>query len=288
MVKQNIILFALVIFSIVGCISENTITKEIFVPTATITSQPATSTHIKPTATLYLTPFPTLSWFQTFEKLYKSEFECNAPCWWGIIPGISTWTETEQFINQFDTSMYKYENIETNNKITKTISSDTYNWYVINPVPNTDYSASIRFEVQNNVVAGIKVGEELVWYFFPIYKLLEEYGEPNKVLIDIEESSSAIHNFANVYVLYEDKRILANYSFSKLKTNDNICLLDYYFENLISERQMVLWAPNTEINFDFSTLKPLEKVSEINVDTFYEKFKEEKNKCFEISKEALE
>ncbi len=287
MVKKNIIIFLLLIFSIVGCVPENTVAKEIFLPTATITNPPSTPTLIKPTATLYLTPFPTLSWFQAFEKLYKSEFECNTPCWWGITPGISNWTETEHFINQFHTSMYKFDSNIKNNKITKTISSDIYNWYVINPVLNTDYYASVDFEVQNNIVTGIKVSPELVWYFYPIDKLLEEYGEPNNVLVEINKTSSVTHNFADVYVLYEEEHILVDYSFSRLKANDslNLCLLDYYFENSISEEQMILWAPNTELNFDFTTLKPLEKISEISIGAFYEKF-EEGNKCFEISKEA--
>ena len=131
----------------------------------------------------------------------------------------------------------------------------------------------------------IPIGVKGAYYFD---KLLEEYGEPNKVLIEINEASSATHNFAGVYVLYEDKHILATYSFSRLKADDsvNLCLLNYYFENSISEIQMILWAPNTELNFDLATLKPLEKVSEISIGAFYEKFKEEENKCFEISKEA--
>lgn len=285
MVRKNIIIFFLLIFCVGGCVSDHTVVKEKFVPTATVASQLSTPTPVKPTATLYLTPFPTLSWFQAFEKLYKSEFECNTPCLWGITPGISTWTETEQFVNQFHTSIYKFDSNIKNNKITKTISSDIYNWYVINPL-NTDYYASVDFEVQNNIVTGIKVDPELVWYLYPIDKLLEEYGEPNEILVEIDEASSATHNFADVYVLYE-KNILVNYSFSRLKENDslNLCLLDYFFENLISEKQMILWAPNTELNFDFTILKPLEKVSEISIGAFYETFREG-NKCFEISKET--
>lgn len=290
MVKKNKILFVLLIFSVVGCVSENTLTKEPVVPTNTITIQLPTSTPtptlIQPTSTPFLTPFPTLSRSQAFEKLYKSEFECNAPCWWGIIPGVSTWTETEQFVKQFTNRIYKPDNIIPRNKITKSIASDTYVWYVINPIPNTDYSPAIYFEVQNNIVSAIRLPSELVWYFFPIHKLFIEYGKPDRILVDASENN--VHetkNYARVYVLYEDQNILTRYSFfgSNATNPLNLCLKDPF-----PEGDMYLWSSNNVLNFNFSSLKPLEQFSELDVESFHQRFIDKSNRCFEISKKAWE
>jgi hypothetical protein len=107
---------------LIGCISENIprekyaastviIPSSTLLPTETLTLIPTetktsvpTSTFIIPTPTLYLTPLPTLSFYKTAYLLYEANNICSLPCWWGISPGISTWTESKQWIEHFDPS----------------------------------------------------------------------------------------------------------------------------------------------------------------------------------------
>lgn len=264
----------LLILTIVGCVSENTLTKVSVVPTNTITIHLPTSTPtlIQPTLTPYLTPFPTLSSIASIEKLYSPQVECDKPCLYGITPGVSTWTETQQFIQQFDGYMGNVVD-KTDQKIDKSASYNTYAWYVNNPMPGTDYAPYIGFEVQNNVVSAIYIPHEFVWYFFPLHKLFEKYGKPDKILIDLEDSF-------RIYVLYEGKRIMTRYSFpvSDMMNPLNVCLSENY-----SEGPMVLWASNTKLDLFSDSLKPLEDYSAISVDDFYEKFIDKSNRCFELS-----
>jgi len=95
----------------VGCISENTPREEHALSTTIIPSSTLlptekmsvpTATFIIPTPTLYLTPLPTLSFYKTVYLMYEANNICSLPCWWGITPGVSTWTEAKQYIEHFN------------------------------------------------------------------------------------------------------------------------------------------------------------------------------------------
>jgi len=282
-------------FILVGCVSGNIATENPVTPTTTATIFPSASTptetkipisaatFIDPTATLYVTPLPTLSADQTWQLLYKTENKCDMPCWWGIIPSISTWTETKQFIEHLSDPSFGYEKVDNEMHITKSVLSETYIWFVWPPTSSSDTVTSIVMEVQNNIVTGIKISGDLLGYFFPIHRLLEEYGEPDKVLVYISnyDASTSVYK-AFIYVVYEKKHILAYYLYFGPETTDlvNLCLHE------LNEQDMFLWAPNTELTIDFSALKPLDEYSKLNPTTFYERFKDQKNKCFEISRDA--
>ncbi|KXK15562.1 MAG: hypothetical protein UZ14_CFX002000583 [Chloroflexi bacterium OLB14] len=281
--NKKLILFTLSIFLFVGCVQEKvTLTENVVIPTVTKISPSSTPRLIKPTPTIYLSPFSTLSALETYDKLYNSEFECDKPCWWGIIPGFSTWIETKQFIEQF--SVYVYSVDKVNNEITKSEVSDSYMWFVAIPDSGSDTTTAVFFVVQNNVVSAIKIGAELVEYFYPPHKILEEYGQPDQIFISNSEYSVFQEtNYAQIYILYEDVNILTSYFFygSNLTNPLNICLDEEH-----QAGNMYLWSPSTELDFDFSILKPLEQFSELNVETFYQTFIDDANKCFEVSKEA--
>ncbi len=273
----------LLIFIFIGCVPKNVqVTENTATTTFTKVIPSSTPTLIKPTPTIFLSPLPTLSASETVDKLYKSEFECDRPCWWGIIPGVSTWTETKQFIDQFSVIVYGVS--ETNYKITKSEISDSYMWFVAIPDSGSDTTTAVFFEIQNNVVSAINIGAELVEFFYPPHKLLEEYGQPDQIFIGISEYYVFQEtNYAQIYILYEDINILTSYFFygSNLTNPLTICLDE---ENQASN--LYLWSPNTELDFDFSKLKLLEQFSELNVESFYRRFIDRSNQCFEISKEA--
>lgn len=275
--KKYFFIFVLLIFVFVGCVPENEVLHEnIATPTIIKIIPSSTPTLIMPTPTIFLSPLPTLTEIESIKKIYGLGFECDKPCWWGIIPGVSTWTETKQFIEQF--YGYMGDIIDrTDKQGIKDESYSVYRWYLNNPIPGTDYAPFIGFEVQNNIVSAIHIPHEFVWQFFPVHKLFEKYGKPDKILMDIED-------LFRIYVLYEDKHIMTRYSFSITDTRKplNICLSDNY-----PEGPMFLWAPNTKWNLTIDSWKPLEQFSELRVGDFYEKFIDKSNQCFELSKNLL-
>jgi hypothetical protein len=284
--KQDLrLLVFFLLLILVGCSVANMPAEEVVVSPATIipssTSLPTKTPF--PTALPSLTPLPILSSDETFNQLFKSENTCEVPCWWGIIPGVSTWTETKQYIEQFSSLSFGVYQVEYDLHITKSTPAEVYGWGVWNPIPGTDYGVAVLLEVQNDIVTALEAQGELVWYFFPIDKLLEHYGPPDKVLIGIGEYDSNPPSFyARIYLLYEEQRILTSYGFSGSGTTSplSICLYEY------NTRSMFLWSLGSELNFDFSKLKPLEEFSELVPKTFYERFKDKENTCFELSMDA--
>jgi hypothetical protein len=119
--------------------------------------------------------------------MYEANNICSLPCWWGITPGISTWTEAKQYIEHFNPSRSFGVEKVTNPRIpiTKSPQSEMYVWYVW--LPNADTSAAVYLEVQNNVVTAIRVTQDLFTLFFPLHKFLEASDKPDKVLVGISD-----------------------------------------------------------------------------------------------------
>ncbi len=289
---KSLPLVLLMLLTLIGCISENTPKENLAAPTATIPSStplpPETLTLIPtetkvPTPTLYLTPLPTLSFYKTAYQMYEANNICGLPCWWGITPGVSTWTEAQQYIAHFNPSRSFGVEKVTNFKIpiTKSTQSEMYVWSVW--LPNADTSASVYLEVQNNVVMAIRVAQDLFTLFFPLHKFFEASDEPDKVLVYISDRDKINSTYdATLYLVYEQKHILASYVFWGSETTDavNLCLQH------LSPQEMHLWSSEVEISTDLSTLKPLDEFSDLNPNSFYERFKSKNHQCFEMSKNA--
>jgi hypothetical protein len=273
---------------LVGCGIQNSLKEDVITPTKTAIAPSSTikltEAAISNTSeTPLLTPLPTLPASETFEYLFMSENKCNVPCWWSIVPGISTWTETKQFIEQFSELSFGVQRAYGKKPITKTSSPEIYVWYVGNPMPNTDSATTIYLDVQNNVVTALEIGPELVWNFYPINKLLETYGRPDQILIsDINNDVNSQMLYARIYLLYNDKHILTSYGYSGSSSASplNICL----YED--GEGYMYMWSHSTDLDFNFSSMKSLEEYSNLDLNAFYEEFTDDKNQCLEISEDV--
>lgn len=65
-------------------------------PTQTHTPIPSDSPTPSPTISKHgFTPVPTEMVQSTILDLYETNAGCRYPCWWGIIPGLTSWTEAE-------------------------------------------------------------------------------------------------------------------------------------------------------------------------------------------------
>ncbi len=244
-----------------------------------------TATIVISTQTLYLTPLPTLSIEQErvrFYRLYNFIDGCRLPCLWGITPGVTTWTEMKQFIDQFY-SFHHIEKVEWS--ITKSDKFDTYSWAVKQPNSGLDYSPAIFLEVKNNLVTAILIDGELSTLFFPLNRLLSEYGQPDRILLNATTNKGDVTVYlTDVMLVYDDEYIFSSYQFNEFEsTNDTtrrVCLNDVQYE------PMILLSSGQELNEDFSIWKPISEHSEHTTKTFYERFRYRGNKCFEVSRDA--
>ncbi len=94
--------------------STPTVPTGINLPTATIkpvtitATRQSTATRIAITATLIPSPMPTLSLEEkeiVTSELYKTNGNCELPCWWGIVPGETEWQTAKLLLNSVATEL---------------------------------------------------------------------------------------------------------------------------------------------------------------------------------------
>lgn len=202
---RAIILFTL--FSLVGCQQSNAVQPPISSPTTIISTNTLISIpspSLTPAATITLTPLPTLQndkALAKFDQLYSYNNGCKLPCWWGIMPGITTWSAARNFLMQFN----EIGSIEEN-PFDKHSSKVTLAYFQI-PSPGFNHPEGTRayFKIQNGVVVAITLLEDIGGKMFDMHKLYMEYGEPDSVRVRLQGClQDASSCWAEVFYEYDD------------------------------------------------------------------------------------
>lgn len=130
------------------------------------------------------------------------------------------------------------------------------------PPVTTDVAFMVSFFIPNSIVEEITTDSDTVPLSFPLTKLLQDYGMPDKVLIGLVDYNE------QMFVLYEKQKILSRYY---LSTQNNYLCYDPR-----SALSMSTWGGDEYQPFkdtiSGSTLKPLDQVTDYDMDAFYEQF----------------
>lgn len=241
---------------------------------------PAPTATITPYAGLTWTPRPTMSKEEAIKlmwELRETNGSCQWPCWWGITPGVTTWREAESFLATFATKIYPSE-----------YNSDNYHVFVgYSPIPKT----YVFFSVVDGIVDLIEPG-----IYVSLDKLLKEYGKPDFIRI-YGISHATLGNPRFQLAIYYSRGIFAAFEGATYKSKDlKICPRNIHHP----DDRLVLWSPTryrsmfeigTQVsNFwrfkdEYESKYPqLEEVADINLDEFYQIYRDPKNidTCFTI------
>jgi hypothetical protein len=224
--------------------------------------------------------------------LLENNAGCQLPCWWGIMPGKTTWSEARQIL----------ENVSRHIGVAGQESDEIFSVSVqaLLPYPYTfaTYMEHL-YSVKNGIVDYIRIYnfDLAPNYFLP--NLLESYGQPNEVWIrTLPKEERGIQHFI-IDVFYGELGILVEYS-----TGDPMKEVGGNLQNcLITEMDspfLHLWSPETQ-NLSFQEAKkfidttnlpepkPLLEATGMDVKTFYETFtNSETNVCLETPKNMWE
>jgi hypothetical protein len=183
-------------------------------------------------ASLQSQPIPTLQLQKPEEisfKLLRLNNGCSLPCWWGITPGQTFWSDAEEFLESFsDISL-----------------SESVNWsvYFVRSPISKDYSSleEIRaiYATQDGLVKEIQVSEfdERTYH---ISNFIKKYGIPSRVLVSSYSSDyglppNQVPLSLNLY--YPEKGINALYgTYATIKGEDIEGCLD-------KSPNLFLWSP---------------------------------------------
>ncbi len=299
--KKEVILLVLILTFSSGCISNfrqvpNTTVNN----RAELTLIPSPSATVLPTSTITassllrktpsITPIPTWTLLPTMEPtiailfvegLLKNNTGCRLPCWWGIVPGKSSWTETKQFMSSFS-------------NFVGIIGKPNEFQIAEFDIPTSENTGPIeqRFGIKNNTVIEItNIYFGNITSSYNLVEMLTTYGQPDAILLSAyyEPRYSAYMNV--VAVFYLKQGILAEYydNGGVLKGETlEVCPQQADYPHLD------LWAPENNLNIQEATEKYLDTINwptykslvaatGMNIETFYNTFKDPNNNtCLQL------
>jgi hypothetical protein len=259
------------------------------------TSQPTRTYTLTSTPTLTHTPTPlpptqTLTLADTLEPdqaaieikdLLENPVTCPFPCFWGIMPNITTLGEVRNIFHRLRVHFYP--------------SSRVDNVFFADPRFD-NLSINVQFEIQDELVKSVRgrIGLEnykgaatpRVWSSFSTENLLKQYGIPSSV--DFNISYPTEPGFPQGIAWYSMIMRFDQYPFA----------IDY-FKGEVRQDKLIQVCPLTDkfsgvdiyIGYDPATYRskgvdgiPLEKITSIDIDRFYELMTQGKGSaCFDLN-----
>ena len=300
----------LLIFLLAGCSSNQTLPPTVIpslgpasnlLPTeaslpATETSTPTSTPPPVITSPPLWTPFPTLSSTEAEEKLrfwIPGQFDCLLPCWGGITPGVTTWQEARQVIEQI--SGFVTVNISENiscefgacNGIAWSLYPNTLAEGVFYATLPENKIHLININIQNegnsqkiNLLREIGLQEAFKWY-----------GLPPIFLLTVETDQDQ-NRFMKLVLVYPERQSIIRYTKPAELVDGQVtnCGQDHQIEMFILDNKEQLASLDAIINgVETRGLNinerylPVEEATGISPNTFYNAFSTTRDACISTS-----
>jgi hypothetical protein len=288
-------LFLIPVFALAGCapigptmqptrsVTPSTIATSVLTPVITDT-EPSTPTGMvslpsdTPSPTTPLTPLDTLEPAQareTIQPLLKEPMNCAVPCFWGIIPGKTSFDEARVFFSRL--GFIPFEGTDPNSgKFFYTISYDS----------GSGYDSHVTLNIDNNLVENIEVtpdipqpkeGSPREWIAYSPETLIKRYGSPSRVEFTV---GSGPNIGINMIMYFDTSDLIVHYSGYNM-TPKRFCPLTAPFDHVR------LWmGHNPSDTPSFETVS-LEKATSLTMEQFTQLMKEDPEKaCFTVKGEV--
>jgi hypothetical protein len=273
-------IFLIPFFALVGCMP----VRPTIQPTVINVTKPATPTELvslpsdTPSPTITLTPFDTLEPAQvteTLQPLIKEPMNCAVPCFWGIIPGKTSFDEAKTFFSQL--GFTPFEGINPN--------SGVY-FYTISYDSNSGHDSAVTLHIKDNLVEDIKVTPDISvpkaggpreWIAYSPETLIRRFGSPSRVDFAVGLGP----NIGIDMIMYFDTSGLIVYYSGYNMTPKSFCPLTASFDHV------GLWiGPNPPDTPSFETTS-LEKATSLTMDQFTRlMLGDPKKACFSVKEEV--
>jgi hypothetical protein len=201
---------------------------------------------------------------------------CAVPCFWGIIPGKTSFDEAKIFFSHL--GFTPFEGIDRNSP-----SSGMY-FYTISYDSGTGHDSSVTLHINNNLVEDIRVtpdiskpkeGSPREWIAYSPETLIKRYGSPSRVEFAVGSQQSVS---INMIMYFDTSDLIVHYSGYNM-TPERFCPKTAPFDFVR------LWmGPNPPNTPSFETL-PLEKATSLTMDQFTQlMLGDPKKACFTVTR----
>jgi hypothetical protein len=281
---------------------------------------PSSITNVSPTRTikpiLTATPspistqtaIPTLDEEQAQDRLLElltNNGDCRLPCLWGIMPGLSSYQEARTILRPLTSvsqsthlnsaSTDDISPIYTDGDVTISISI-AYIYTASGIVSSIAFRAGATQENKDGYISVFDseiFGRRASAYMLP--NILSGQGKPEAVLISTVGGYERGQNVPGVYLLlfYPNQGLFVSYTTARQLAGGNVrgCLAnaqvdlrlypagqpDTFASNLAQTQWKNLWP----VHGDSPNWKSIENASSMNLEQFYEIFRQQTDKCIE-------
>lgn len=252
-------------------------------PTASRTPKIILSDTPTPSSTsATTTPHPlfTLSPEQAEEKiqeLMKTNGNCLLPCWWGITPGVTQFSEATLQLDAFLSLLAS--DFPTNNEY----GGIHYSYPDMGPFDGA-FGTLYMLSKGNIVVSIVLDGYDTIAQYYGIQSMLKNYGPPDNILIYTLKDSYGEGGLPFVITLdYSSRGILVYYKGNGLPIYETESIQLCYNRTLIPPK-LILWDPAFEnpigdqgLDYVYTIwpkMKSLENATDIGNEDFYRRFTE--------------
>jgi hypothetical protein len=207
-------IYMLAILFVVGCRSVTPTSESVdFIATTSLPVSPSTQTTTP-------TPMKTPLFVNTLSAQQREDFvwetltnssNCNLPCWWGITPAESTWTETEQLLQYIGVRIGASPGYDPNTIFHGTGGFDFEGISIKN---------SFSFQEDNGVVDAILARSDgyndleefgMLWANYSPQKIVMTYGIPDRVLLTVPSSFSSVYRGYYLWLFYDKTGFMIRY-----------------------------------------------------------------------------
>jgi hypothetical protein len=212
-------------------------------------------------------------------EMLRTNGGCELPCWWGVIPGKTTW----------ETALIQFRSY-----------GDVFR--VPHPTLEYDYSVAENFDVKDGVVQGISIGGGTVndiyspvfaadWQRYALSQILIRHGEPSAVSLEVDylcmERDCGKPGY-RLFLVFEQDGIAVSYFGTAERTDpvkicpnpDNVTTISLALQ-APDDPQPVLGLEHLD-PAELPLIHPLTEVSTLTLGSFYETFKASDTACFTV------
>jgi len=211
--------------------------------------------------------------------------DCELPCWWGITPSETTWQEVRDRLGLYYGQGYSRPGGVRLYEV-------DYGDRIYPYPPPYGYHIHIEFTEQDGIVQSIRVRSNLVrdttperfaqdWQRYAPYQVLVRYGEPLQVNLHIVPWTPEY----TLGLAYEHLGFDIVYGGTPTRISPTTMRVCFDFAK-VNFMYLELESPQPEETTHEGTARPLEEVTEMDIETFYALLRDPGSEiCFETPTE---
>lgn len=251
------------------------------------TASPTPTTTLSPTLTEREREDRVLEWLET-------NAGCELPCWWGIMPGVTTWDETQHLLQSVGVRIFS-EKKSDGTIVHETGGFDFDERSIYNGVTFVERAGVVDTIIIDAEAHLNPEGFQSAWIRYSPQNILKQYGIPSRVMIQSASSMPVDEAKPRVgyglWLIYDHLGFLIGYSgVTKYEPIYHICP-SFEGPEGIASLDAFLQSPDGQLPLDKairsyklfpSYFHTFEEASGLSIDEFYARFTQSKTPaCFD-------